>query len=558
VPDILDEIISRRREDYARLGPCFGEEIPLHRMRALVPFLTEAGTILEIKRASPSKGNIAPDLDPVTLAKQYAGAGTRSISVLTERNFFKGALADLIAASSSCPGIAFLRKDFLLYEDEIEIAYRSGADAVLLIARILDQKLLLSMAAKCRSFGMTPFIEVREKGDVAKLVAAAKAGKVLAGVNARDLATFSIDPLIPATLRSSLPCRTVFESGASTPGACRFARQLGFDGILIGEAVARNPDGAGILVSAFLHARPDWVGHFWREMGKRLSQRAKRIPAGEETLAASTHEAGDADGTRTADSASTSDSASTADRLPALRPLVKICGLTNAEDALLAADLGADMLGFVFAPSARAASGHTVREISSRLTVRSRPNASESVGALSGNCSSGSNLTRNRPLLVGVVVDMDSAEAKESVSLVLEGILDAIQYHGDNADEVLPKIDAAGGSYGIGRYCAVRLGSSDDLLRIDSLLKNGEPRVLVDARVEGIAGGTGKTIPKALVRQVTERCGLWLAGGLNPSNVREYIEEFSPELIDASSGLESSPGKKDHSLLKSFFREIER
>jgi indole-3-glycerol phosphate synthase/phosphoribosylanthranilate isomerase len=514
--------------------------------------LTEAGTILEIKRASPSKGNIALDLDPVALAKQYASAGTKAISVLTERNFFKGALADLIAASSLCPGIAFLRKDFLLFEDEIEIAYRAGADAVLLIARILDQKLLLSMAAKCRSFGMTPFIEVREKGDVAKLVAAAKAGKVLAGVNARDLATFSIDPLIPATLRSSLPCRTVFESGASTPGACRFARQLGFDGILIGEAVARNPEGAGILVSAFLTARPDWVGHFWREMGKRLSQRTTRIPAGEEMRASIAHEAGDADSSRDAARARG------ADRLPALRPLVKICGLTNTEDALLAADLGADMLGFIFAPSARAAAGHTVREVSSRLTVRSRPNASECVGALSVNCSTGSAPCRSRPLLVGVVVDMDGAEAKEAVALVLEGILDAIQYHGDNADEALPKIDDAGGSYGIGRYCAVRLGSAEDLSRIDALLKNGEPRVLVDARVEGIAGGTGKTIPKALVRQAAKRCSLWIAGGLNPSNVREYIEEFSPELIDASSGLESSPGKKDRSLLKSFFREITR
>lgn len=529
MPDILDEIISRRREDYARLGPSFGEAIPLHRTRALVPFLTEAGTILEIKRASPSKGNIARDLDPVTLAKQYASAGTKAISVLTERNFFKGSLADLIAASSSCPGIAFLRKDFLLYEDEIEIAYRAGADAVLLIARILDQKSLLSMAAKCRSFGMTPFIEVREKSDVAKLVAAAKAGKVLAGVNARDLATFSIDPLIPATLRSSLPCRTVFESGASTPGACRFARELGFDGILIGEAVARNPEGAHLLVSAFLNARPDWVGHFWREMGKRLSQRAPE-----------THGASDAD------------------RMPSLRPLVKICGLTNADDALLAADLGADMLGFIFAPSAREAAGHAVREISSRLTVRSRPNASECVGALSSACGGSSNPPRGRPLLVGVIVDIESAEGKEAVSLALEGVLDAIQYHGDNAEDALPKIDAAGGTYGIGRYCAVRLGSGEDLSRIDELLKNGEPRVLVDARVEGIAGGTGKTIPKSLVRQAAERCGLWIAGGLNPSNVREYVDEFAPELIDASSGLESSPGKKDHSLLKSFFREIGR
>jgi indole-3-glycerol phosphate synthase/phosphoribosylanthranilate isomerase len=78
----------------------------------------------------------------------------------------------------------------------------------------------------------------------------------------------------------------------------------------------------------------------------------------------------------------------------------------------------------------------------------------------------------------------------------------------------------------------------------------------VDARVEGIAGGTGQTIPKSLVRQASDRGALWLAGGINPANVRQYIDEFSPELVDASSGLESAPGKKDHGLLKSFFREI--
>ncbi len=503
MPDILDTIVAKRREDYARLGPTFAVDLPAHRMRAVVPFLAEAGTILEIKRASPSKGDIAIDLEPITLSRQYEKAGTKNISVLTEQRFFKGSLADLFAVSSSSGTLSFLRKDFILYEDEIEVSYRAGADAVLLIARILEESLLLKLAAKCRSFGMTPFIEVREKSDIAKLAVAVKAGPVVAGVNTRDLATFRIDPLVPATLRTSLPCRTVFESGASTPGACRFARQLGFDGILIGEAAAKNPEGAGILVSAFLSAKPDWVGHFWRDVGRR---NAERLASGG----------------------------------PQALPLVKICGLTNAEDALLAADLGADFLGFIFAPSPRQATVFAVREISSRLSDRTR-----STGAA-------------RPLLIGVVVDPESAEGRIACSLACEGVLDAIQYHGEHDETDLPKIDRAGGSYGIGRYSVVRLGSEIDLETIKKLVKNGEPRVLVDARVEGIAGGTGKTIPKSLVRRAAERGGLWLAGGINPANVRALIDEFAPELVDASSGLESSPGKKDHALLTSFFREINR
>ena len=526
MPDILDEIVSLRREDYARQGATFGIDVPAHRTRPVVPFLAEPGSILEIKRASPSKGDIAPDLDPLTLAGQYEKAGTKAVSVLTERRFFKGSLADLITVSSAFPSMAFLRKDFLLYEDEIEVSYRSGADAVLLIARILEKAQLLRMAALCRSFGMTPFIEVREKADISKLEAAAKAGSVLAGVNARDLASFRIDSLVPATLRTSLPCRTVFESGASTPGACRFARQLGFDGILIGEAAARNPEAAGELVSAFRSTRPDWVGHFWREIGRRnASHVADRESRSKAQLSAGSSASEDG-----------------------IRPLVKICGLTNSEDALLSASLGADMLGFIFAPSPRQASAFAVREIAARLGERTR----------SGVTGSAAQANSVRPLLVGVIVDPESADAKEAFSLVLEGILDAIQYHGENYARDLPLIDAAGGSYGIGRYGVVRLGSEDDLSRIDDLMKNGEPRVLVDARVEGIAGGTGKTIPKSLVRKVAEKGGLWLAGGINPSNVRQYIDEFAPELVDASSGLESAPGKKDHALLKSFFREIVR
>lgn len=503
MPDILDEILSRRKEDRSRLGAEFGSSVPAHRLRAVVPFLDGPGAILEIKRASPSKGDIAPDLDPVTVAGQYAAAGAKNVSVLTERNFFKGSLDDLVAVSSRYPDIAFLRKDFIVDEDEIEVSYRAGADAVLLIARVLDAKKLIALAAACRSFGMTAFIEVRDADDLAKLERAAKAGHVLAGVNSRDLATFRLDPLVPATLRSRLPCKTVFESGASTPGAARFARRLGFDGILIGEAASRDPASAGKLVSAFLSARPDWVGQFWREIARRAS--ARRESGGNASVPGK------------------------------IRPLVKVCGITNADDALLAASLGADLLGFVFAESPRETDGATVRAIAASLDA-----------------------LPVRPLLVGIIVDASGARAKAAYELALDGVLDAVQYHGEDALGDFSRIDEAGGSYGIGRYAVVRLGSDDDLAKIDALAANGEPRVLVDARVAGIAGGTGATIPKSLVRKLADRGVLWLAGGINPTNVRGYIDEFAPELIDASSGLESAPGKKDHVALKAFFREIDR
>ena len=139
--NILKEICDRRLSDIAQKGYSYAHEIPEKRIRPVVPFLPDSGTILEVKRSSPSKGDIAPDLDPVKTAENYIAAGTSAISVLTEENYFKGSLEDLkkVAALSDSLGnkAAVLRKDFLLEPEEIEVAYKCGADAVLLIARIL-------------------------------------------------------------------------------------------------------------------------------------------------------------------------------------------------------------------------------------------------------------------------------------------------------------------------------------------------------------------------------------------------------------------------------------
>ena len=140
--NILKEICDRRIADMEKLGFSYGHEFPAERTRPVVPFLPQPGTILEVKRASPSKGDIAPDLDSVQTAERYIQSGTSAISVLTEENYFKGTLEDLkkVASLADSLGnkVAVLRKDFLLEPEEIEIAYRCGADAVLLIARILE------------------------------------------------------------------------------------------------------------------------------------------------------------------------------------------------------------------------------------------------------------------------------------------------------------------------------------------------------------------------------------------------------------------------------------
>ena len=498
--DILQKIVRKRREDIERLGLNFGIEIPSSRRRGHVEFLGTPGAILEVKRASPSKGDIAPDLDPVGLATTYAEAHAQAISVLTEMNYFKGSLRDLIAvadameerAKQGLHACAVLRKDFLLFEDEIDIAYRCGADAVLLIARILDDEQLVKMAKRAQSFDMQAFVEVRETDDLRKLklvtdtLGDAAAKTIVAGVNSRDLATFHTDPLVPASVRNKLPAKAVFESGIHSGADAAYARSLGFTGILVGEAVAKNPPLAKEVVSSFEDGCENAQGKFWKEYAERRD--SKR-----DTNCGMSH-----------------------------RPMVKICGITREEDGMLAAELGADMLGFVFSKTKRLTTEEFVRNFATKLRVP-------------------------RPLFVGVITETDSAEGQTAIKLAREGILDAVQFHG-----VEPGAEFAA----LPHYCAVRVGEASDFDKVEALRKNGEPRILLDAKVEGIPGGTGKQIPESLLREKAGDIPLWLAGGINPENVAEIVAKFQPELIDVSSGVEEAPGIKDHKKMRELFAKI--
>ncbi len=505
--DILEKIVADRRRDLAKFGPSLGARIPARRRRPLVPFLAEPGVILEIKRASPSRGDIVAHLDPGKLVAAYAAAGAKNISVLTERNYFKGSLEDLAEISIAHPELAYLRKDFLLQEDEIEVSYRAGADAVLLIARILDVALLRRMAALCRTFGMTPFVEVREHEDYAKLAAASADGVVMSGANARDLATFTIDPLIPAAARSHLPGRAVYESGINSAGAATYARRLGFDGILVGETVIKNPGGISAILQGFQNAKEDAAGVFWRRIAERKETKLNL-------------------------------------KRPNKWPIVKICGLARTEDALFAAHLGADLLGFVFAESPRAASKQLVQEVWHYLNEKH------------GDVSDKNDKNNSKPFLVGVITELDSTKAKTALSLAREGILDAIQWHGESTPTALAALDAVLEGKA-GRYAAARIGNTEDLAAIDLLRRSGEPRILVDARAENAAGGTGTAIPRALAESIARYGFFWLAGGLGVGTLGHALRSYAPELIDASSKLEVKKGQKDHALMAAFFKEID-
>jgi len=208
------------------------------------PFLRSGGktvgVIAEVKRRSPSQGEIRPDLDPVKYAQAYERGGAEAVSVLTEETHFGGSIEDLtrVAAAVAVP---VLRKDFILNEVQVLEARIAGASAVLLIARIVQPHQLEGLARIVRYWEMTPLIEVH---DVRELDAALAAAPEVLGVNARDLDTLAVDLGGAEEIIRRVPpdVSVVAESGVETRQDVERLAAAGADFILVGTSVARQDD----------------------------------------------------------------------------------------------------------------------------------------------------------------------------------------------------------------------------------------------------------------------------------------------------------------------------
>lgn len=202
--------------------------------------------IAEIKRRSPARGNLRPDLDPATLARLYESSGASALSVLTDERHFGGSDDDLRAARSAV-SLPLLRKDFTVDSYQIYEARALGADAVLLIVRSLPDSLLREMLALAAELGMAALVEVH---DEAELRRAFQIGAALIGVNNRNLDTLRVDTETSFRLRPLLPAGAlaVSESGISTPELAGRLAQAGYDALLVGEALLTAADPAGLLL----------------------------------------------------------------------------------------------------------------------------------------------------------------------------------------------------------------------------------------------------------------------------------------------------------------------
>lgn len=203
--------------------------------------------IAEIKRRSPSAGDIDISLDPASQALLYVAGGASAISVLTEPDFFGGSLADL-SAVRGVVDVPILRKDFILDPAQIWEARAAGADAILLIVAALSQELLAALIGVAKDVGVDAIVEAHTADEVRSAVAA---GAQIVGVNNRDLVTFITDLSVAESVAELLPSDVVSiaESGVSgVEGALRM-REAGYDAILVGEALVRSQDPAALVAA---------------------------------------------------------------------------------------------------------------------------------------------------------------------------------------------------------------------------------------------------------------------------------------------------------------------
>ncbi|KAL3798488.1 hypothetical protein ACHAWO_011163 [Cyclotella atomus] len=482
----------------------------------------------EFKRASPSKGLIAANLDSAEQGVKYANAGAGVISVLTEERWFKGGLDDLrgireATQKSGADRPAILRKDFVTTKYQILEAAANGADSILLIVAVLPLGLLKELIDYARNLGMEPLVEVHA---LCELDVALESGAKVIGVNNRNLHTMKLDLAQTEKVANAITDKGVklgqdvilcALSGMSNAHDVDRYRNQKVQMCLIGESLMRAADPAEAIKGLCLH--PDDYASQKRGGG------------------AYTH---------------------------GLK-IVKICGLTNVEDAQAACRAGANLLGVIFAEKSKRKVGvdgarqivEAVRkfgERSDRVSIEVESNGT-ALSSLDDKSMALEQASR-RPLVVGVFQNQPLEYVKQMVD---ECGLDMVQLHGQEGMEAanaknfgvpaLRVVDIESGGNG-----EQRKGSelAEDIL---SKVTADPLAILLDTSIKGAkeGGGTGVTFDWSIAESL-QSLGLpvIIAGGLTPDNVGEAVASVRPWGIDVAGGVEAGPGKKDLKKVEKF------
>lgn len=441
----------------------------------------------EIKRASPSKGDIAPDICAAEQARKYALSGASVISVLTEPKWFKGSVEDLRAVRQSLDGMpnrpAVLRKEFVFDEYQILEGRLAGCDSVLLIVKMLDEETLERLYLFSKSLGMEPLVEVNTHEE---MEIAIRLGAQVIGVNNRDLTTFKVDLETTSRLMDKVPKETIVcaLSGISGANDVKSYQSQGVGAVLVGEALMRAE-------------RPDEFANGLLGSSQPTERAYER------------HDI-----------------------------LVKICGTRTPEAAKVAAEAGADMIGIILVEGRkRCVSTESALAIAeavrttSKLGTKRRPALSAEDSLKSSQYFEHTTTffhREDRALLVGVFQNQPLSYILAQVKLLN---LDVVQLHGSEPIEwatliPVPVIRRFGlNDEGIGRrgYHALPL-------------------------LDSASGGTGQRLDASAIKSalgLDEGLRVVLAGGLDPDNVKSVLADLSGcfsrvVAVDVSSGVEEN------------------
>jgi len=511
--NILSEIVDRKREIVARLRADPGTRD--FRDRALAAranatphrfFQALVGTprcgvrsaqradptlniIAEFKRCSPSAGTIRNDLSATDVVTRYERGGACAISVLTDEEYFGGSILDLAAIRAST-ALPLLRKDFIVDEIQIYEAAAVGADALLLIVAALDDAALAKLRATMEDeLGLDALVEVHTSEELHRAV---RAGSRIIGVNNRDLRTFRTSLETSERLIAEAPRDQIMisESGLQNAKSLCHLRALGFRGFLIGEALMRARDPEKALRDLIVEAEnlePTQISCCHRPVAGPIAF-------------ATAHRA-----------VATTQSAIQ----------IKICGVTNANDARACVELGADMIGFNFYPaSQRYVEPTIVRRIVDTLPAETSA--------------------------VGVFVDADPEEIRKIGRLA--GVR-CVQLHGRATTESCRELGR--------EFRVIRAVSTDAQFQPEHLAAFSDSDVLIDAYHPELRGGTGRTCDWSAARAAMRYTRFMiLSGGLNAGNVGRAIASVAPDAVDVCSGIENAPGVKDHRALEQFIGAV--
>jgi indole-3-glycerol phosphate synthase len=241
----LTRIVARKREELAEASVPVSAlrataEIAMRTRRDFAAALKSArpAIISEIKKASPSKGILVEDFRPAELARSYEQGGAAALSVLTDRDFFQGSLEDLRAARAACR-LPALRKDFTIAEYHVVEAAAAGADAILLIAAILDEAEMRAFRELAAEFEMAALVEAHNEAELEKSL---RSGAEIVGINNRDLKTFQVSLETSISLAPKIPERVlkVSESGIFNAEHIRRLSEAGYYAFLVGERLVRS------------------------------------------------------------------------------------------------------------------------------------------------------------------------------------------------------------------------------------------------------------------------------------------------------------------------------